>query len=245
MFDPFCAKVLAGIGDLPDTVHDRSIPIRLKRKTTAERVDRFRHKQAAEAFPLRQELQGWAEAHRSAVEATEPAPPDELSDRQQDAWEILLAIADTAGLGWADKARAAAIELAKDRVDGHASWGIRLLADLQTLFLDKGGRHLGSQECVAWLNALEEAPWSTWNRGYGANSYNLNKLLEPYEIRTRDVRIPSHPNAVKGLYNADLQEAFRRWLERADEEASADTATSRQPAPPSVPGRSDNGEPQF
>src|SRR5207244_12445216 len=31
-FDPFCAKALAGIGTLPDTISDRSIPIRLRRR---------------------------------------------------------------------------------------------------------------------------------------------------------------------------------------------------------------------
>jgi len=41
-FSTFCAKALAGIGHLPDTVADRSIPIRLKRKAPGEgEVERF------------------------------------------------------------------------------------------------------------------------------------------------------------------------------------------------------------
>src|SRR5947207_1738030 len=38
-FEAFCAKVLAGIGTLPDTVADRSIPIRLERRKRDEPVE--------------------------------------------------------------------------------------------------------------------------------------------------------------------------------------------------------------
>jgi hypothetical protein len=39
-FRVFCAKVLAGIGTLPDTIADRSVPIRLKRRQKDEQVER-------------------------------------------------------------------------------------------------------------------------------------------------------------------------------------------------------------
>jgi hypothetical protein len=229
MFDPFGAKVLAGIGELPDTVQDRSIPIRLKRKTDQEPVERFRHKQAKGAEPLRRRLEEWADVNRRALASAEPHLPDELTDRQQDAWEILLTVADVAGGDWPTRARHAAVELAKSRVDGQASWGIRLLNDLRTLFVQQGGCHLASAECLRWLNSLDGAPWSTWNHGTGLNSYRLNKLLEPYEIHTRDVRVNDHPNPVKGIHRTHLEEAFRRWLPSMDEEDTpSNTATSRQ-----------------
>jgi hypothetical protein len=38
-FSTFCPKAVAGIGCLADTVADRSIPIRLKRKLPSEKVD--------------------------------------------------------------------------------------------------------------------------------------------------------------------------------------------------------------
>ena len=44
-FDTFCPKAIAGIGRLPDTIADRSIPIRLKRRISRERVERFRRYQ--------------------------------------------------------------------------------------------------------------------------------------------------------------------------------------------------------
>ena len=41
-FNVFCPKVLAGIGMLPDTVADRSVPIRLERRRQAtDRIERL------------------------------------------------------------------------------------------------------------------------------------------------------------------------------------------------------------
>ena len=48
-FNVYCAKVLAGIGVLPDTITDRSIPIRLARKRRSEHVERFRSLDLARA----------------------------------------------------------------------------------------------------------------------------------------------------------------------------------------------------
>jgi hypothetical protein len=44
-FDVNCPKVLAGIGQLPETVADRSILVAMKRRTKRERVERFRRRE--------------------------------------------------------------------------------------------------------------------------------------------------------------------------------------------------------
>ena len=93
-FDVYGPKAIAGIGNLPTTVADRSIPIRLKRRAPSEPVARFRERIArgeAEriAFP--------ADVH--LVDA-EPHVPDELNDRAADSWEPLLALADLADGDW-------------------------------------------------------------------------------------------------------------------------------------------------
>jgi hypothetical protein len=123
------------------------------------------------------------------LDESNPWLPDEISDRQQDAWEILFAIADLAGGEWPDRARYAARTLAASRVDGTTNWGHRLLEDLRRLFEQGQGGHLTSHACLEALTALEDSPWVTWNKGKGLSSWGLNKLLEPYEIRTHDVRV--------------------------------------------------------
>jgi len=45
----YCPEALAGIGELPDTVADRSIPIRMRRPRPGESVKRFRMRDVREA----------------------------------------------------------------------------------------------------------------------------------------------------------------------------------------------------
>ena len=112
----FGAKALAGIGELPETLADRSIPIRLRRRRPDEKVERGRYKViAADCSPLKALAERWAEAHLDALTAAEPALPDELSDRAQDGGEPLLAIADLAGGEWPERAREALVELHGER----------------------------------------------------------------------------------------------------------------------------------
>ena len=90
-FQTFCPKALAGIGKLPDTVADRSIPIRLKRKASGEgMVERFRLRLISEdAADLRQRVVEGIREHIETLRMATPALPNTLSDRQQDGVEPL------------------------------------------------------------------------------------------------------------------------------------------------------------
>jgi Protein of unknown function (DUF3631) len=97
-FPVFCPKALAGIGELPDTIADRSIRIRLERKTRGETIERFRrHELEAEAKLLRKRLARWLKPHHEELRLARPTLPEVLDDRAQDIWEPLFAIADLAG----------------------------------------------------------------------------------------------------------------------------------------------------
>jgi hypothetical protein len=95
-FPVYCPKAFAGIGDcLPDTIIDRSIPIRLKRRTRDEQVERFRLRDVEpEGHTLRDRLAEWLEPQLDYLAESRPSLPDALDDRAQDVWEPLLAIAD-------------------------------------------------------------------------------------------------------------------------------------------------------
>ena len=95
-FSVYCPKAFAGIGDcLPETVSDRAIPIRLKRRTRGQTVERFRLREVApEGHSLRDRLDEWLGRQRDYLAESRPALPDELDDRAQDVWEPLLAVAD-------------------------------------------------------------------------------------------------------------------------------------------------------
>ena len=56
-FPVFCAKAFAGIGDcLSDTVRDRSIPIRLKKRARDEQLERFRRRDQGRGGPIKTSL---------------------------------------------------------------------------------------------------------------------------------------------------------------------------------------------
>ncbi len=57
----FGAKAIAGIGEVPGTIEDRSIVLELKRKSGTENTQRFRRKEAwASSVSLRDRLGAWA-----------------------------------------------------------------------------------------------------------------------------------------------------------------------------------------
>jgi hypothetical protein len=120
-FSVFCAKALAGIGELPDTIADRAIQIRLKRRGPSETIERFRRRDVEEsAATLRESARSWGAERTEALALARPELPEELDDRAQDAWEPLLAIADAAGGSWPETSRAAALELAEGVLARHS-----------------------------------------------------------------------------------------------------------------------------
>ena len=130
-FSTYCAKAIAGIGKLPDTVADRSLPIRLERRAPDERAERFRRRDVElDVEPLRAALAQFAAVEMIvSLEIARPDLPAELDDRAQDAGEPLLAIADHAGGEWPERARRALVELHGGREIDDESAGVRLLSD--------------------------------------------------------------------------------------------------------------------
>jgi hypothetical protein len=96
-FSTWTPLALAGIGDLPDTVRDRSIEIEMKRKLATETVKRLRRRDGKDLDEIARKLFRWASDNLDRLGAVEPSMPDGLNDRAADAWEPLAAIAEVAG----------------------------------------------------------------------------------------------------------------------------------------------------
>jgi hypothetical protein len=206
-FEVYCPKALAGIGDLPDTVQDRSIPIRLARRKRSEPVERFRHRAAeAEAEGLRERLGEWAS---TADLEDEPEVPEALNDRVADGWEALLVVADLAGANWPERARAAALALHGEPDDSEDTLGVRLLRDVRDVFTEKGASTLTTRALLEALVAVEDAPWGDLH-GKELNPRRLASLLRPYDVRSANIRVGQ--SVVKGYAKADFLEAFDRYL---------------------------------
>jgi hypothetical protein len=199
-FDPYGPKALAGIGKLPDTVTDRGIPIRMKRRAPGESVVKFRRRVArAEAANVGEPL--WPDELPAEAEV-----PDALNDRAAEAWEPLLAIADAAGGAWPLRARAAALAVSADE-DREVSIGMRLLADIQAAFA--GRDHVPTADLLTDLHAVEDGPWGEWY-GKPLTARGLARMLEPYGVRPTNTRLAGV--MTRGYWRADLEDAWSRYV---------------------------------
>ncbi len=210
-FSVFSPKAIAGIGKLPDTVADRSIPIRLKRRLKSEKVARFRRRLAlAEAESVRTALATWATGAIDILRDAEPHMPEALDDRAQDGWEPLLAIADLAGGEWPQRAKQAAEALSGADADvDPASLGVALLRDIRLVL--KPGGELPTAMLLERLKALEESPWrSMGKRSERITPRLLAELLRPYGVGSRTVHVDG--KSLKGYRAASFEDAWARYV---------------------------------
>jgi hypothetical protein len=212
-FSTFGLKCLAGIGNLPDTVADRSIPIRLERKFPDEPVERFRVKKVKdESLALRTRLETWAEAF-IAQEYPEPKGLDDLNERAADIWEPLFIIAEASSETIASETRQASLALVRSQ-DAERD-GVILLRDILMFFQDHEVDRAGSGDLCDYLKAKEESPWGPCF-GQEFNPRKLAKMLSAFtdngkKIRPRSIRLDDGTTP-RGYHRAELEEAFSRYV---------------------------------
>jgi hypothetical protein len=242
-FPVFGPKALAGIGNLPDTVQDRGIAIDMRRKLKTEETERFRRRKVVQdATTLAEKLATWADEAVPILEVTEPGIPEKLNDRAADVWEPLLAIADMAGRKWPAWARQSAIALSGDSVQEDDSLGVTLLKDIRRVFTDKRVDRLFSVDLVSALVEFEESPWLDI-RGKPLNTGKLAKMLKPFNIKPRQIRIVA--SNLKGYLKEDFIDAWERYAPHTGE--TRETPKHSGPVEPSdasedVSHRDDSGE---
>jgi hypothetical protein len=154
--DVYCPKAFAGIGGLPSTIQDRSVPILLKKRGMFDPVERLRQRDVKqEARVPRMLAARFAAQHLERLTYARPVIPAQLDDRAADVWEPLLAIADESGGEWPQRARRAAVELCAARKEADTdSVAFRLLEACRTAFGDLGADRL---KTVTLLERLRDA----------------------------------------------------------------------------------------
>jgi hypothetical protein len=223
-FSTYGPKAIAGIGKLPDTVADRSIPIRLERRASGEKAERFIRRDArVEAAPLAAALAELA-GLVPELQLARPDLPAEIDDRAQEAGEPLLAIADRAGSDWPDRSRRAIVELHGGREIDDESSGVRLLADIREVFEARDTDRLASSDLLDELRQLDEAPWGDWF-GKPLSARTLAKMLRPYRVQSRTVRLDDDSTA-KGFLREQFEGPWSRYLP-ASPPSKGHKATSR------------------
>jgi hypothetical protein len=225
-FDVFSAKAFAGIGDrLPDTIADRSIPIRLKRKMAGEKIERFRRREVVlVAKPLYERVERWAQSNADALRTARPGLPDELGDRAADVWEPLFAIADLAGGEWPIQARQDAIALSRSVDAEDQSTGVTLLADIKAIFAELGLDRIRSADLIVELCRRDESPWADFNKGKSINATQVARILKQYGFGPDKWR--GDNGTERGYVLPKFKDSFERYLPTLGNAATAATAAT-------------------
>ena len=233
-FPVFAAVALAGLGDLPDTVMSRSIPIRMRRRLASENVDPFRRRlELPVATALRNQLIEWCAEVSEDLDGAWPDMPEGVTDRAADVWEPLFAIADLARGHWPEKARTACTVLVKVVESRESSLGIKLLSDIRHVFAKADSEQMSSSDLLDSLNKLEESPWADL-RGKPLNArglaYRLHQYgVRPHQFRTGEARtIKIRGYSINGSDGdgGGLGDAFSRYLAPISIDESAISGTA-------------------
>jgi putative DNA primase/helicase len=209
-FKTFCPKAIGMVGrKMPASTISRCIVIELHRRKKDERIERFAHNDDGELADLRRRLHRWALDNENALRQAKPSMPDEFDNRRADNWRVMLAIADSAGEEWGDKARAAAsgIECATDT----STTGVRLLVSIKAAFDHVGDVDaIGSEDLITKLTADTASEWSEWRSGKPITQAQLARLLKPFHISPEQIRIDGRQ--VRGYLRARFVDAWQRYL---------------------------------
>ena len=223
VFSTWCPKAIFIIGSPPDTLRDRSVIIRLRRKHRGETVVRFRADRTEVFAEMQSKAARWALDHLAKLRAADPQIPTALNDRAADNWRILLVIADEAGGDWPRLAREAAQALSGDGIvdDEAVSAGALILRDTRAIFAARGVSAIGSAELIKALCELPEAPWAEWRHGKPITGRGLAILLRSFEIR------PRHSRTGSTYERQSFEDAWQRYL---DDDGSASSSSLALPA---------------
>ena len=220
-FGVFCPKAIAGIGKLPDTVADRSIPIRMKRRAPNEAVERFRRRlYQAEAAALREQLILWLAPKVQTLRGAQPELPGSLSDRQQDGCEPLLAIADLAGDSWPSRSRTALVDILRGEAAEDSSVGVRLLTDIWGVFSERRVERMFTGDLLAALCDLDPQ-WLEFSYGKPLSATSLARLLKGFGISPRKIRVDDR--TASGYFRDWFSDAWERYLPRKPEQVEQST----------------------
>lgn len=215
-FHTFCPKIFVLIGDLYDTLRDRSIIVQLDRGTPARQY--FRSEVETDALKVRVGLETVARDYAASAEHEYKAMPflHYLPDRDAEIWAPIFALSricnfpeDRAGLirlavdiaTTKTEAPARFTRLVDAEADAEAEeYSIRLLADVARVFEDKKGIKIPTITILESLLKMDAAPWRKYHGGL--DSMSLARLLKRRNVNPRNLRFGDR--VVKGYTYADV-----------------------------------------
>ena len=205
----YCAVAVAGLGNLPDTILSRSVIVRMKRRAPHEAVEPFRvSKFQEESSAIRQHIEQWASQRKDLLANMNPLP-SEVTDRDADVWEALIAIGDCADEPWSQAIRVTAVTLVTLKREPPQSLGIQLLSDIKAIFDHKKVKSISTKELLFELNELTTCPWED-SEHVKLDERKLSKFIKPYGVKSDSIRFGEV--VCKGYKLDFFKDAFTRYL---------------------------------
>lgn len=206
-FSTWAPMAFASIKGIADTVMDRSIVIKLRRRMAGEQVKRLSVDFKEENEIIRQKLVKWAEDNAHKLKLNHVEPPEIPNDRAIDNWLPLFSLAYEIGGSWPDKVESSYFTLNAEEEEETAA--IMLLRDIKAIFEDTLKTRILSRDLVHELVKLEERPWCEWKKGQPMTQISLAKILRTFGIHSKDVRAGM---VGRGFEIEQFQDIFKRYI---------------------------------
>jgi putative DNA primase/helicase len=208
----WCPKVIAMIGQVPDTIADRSIVVPMSRKLVTETCAPLAELNTTE---IKSKCARFALDMAQFISEAGKIRGEGLNDRAADTFDPLYIIARLAGGGWEQKLHAAALALNADAHSHHS--GTELLTDIVSIFILSGSEKIFSRVLVNTLREGGCGMRSLALKYSSINEYRIAKILRSYGISPSNIRIGKHVN--KGYVGSQFHEALARYVPEAETKA--------------------------
>lgn len=213
-FSAYCPKVFIGIGDLFDTLRDRTIAVKLVRGTPPTRFVYDVAKTDGEK--LRDAMHTLVRSKKDAIlEAYTSTSLSFLSDRDEELWLPLFAVCEVLAPEAVEELKRIAVDMATEKtavarryVDlaeneedaANDEYSERLLIDIHALIVASKRHYLLSADALDALKAIPIAPWRKF-RGDGLTVIDMANLLSIHFVKPRNIKIAK--NTVRRGYKKE------------------------------------------
>lgn len=216
-FSVWGAKALSGISaqNISDTLKSRSVVLTMRRKLKGETALNVRHTPTETFTTLKRKLARWADDNASAFSTMRPLMQG-LSNRDQDNYEPLLAIAMLAGGDWVTHLERACGK-AQSHSDDSKSIGEELLEACRNIFDSHKMGKIKSVDLLKHLLEDEEAPFATYNRGKPITIKQISTRLSGFGIRSKTIRF-GYEGTAKGYEREQFNDVFTVYLDGEKDE---------------------------
>ncbi len=201
----WCPKVIALIGEVPDTIADRSIVVKMSRKLTSEICAPLTE---LDAYEIRSKCARFALDAKESMARCDAIRGEGLNDRAADTFDPLYAIARLAGNDWETRLHAAALHLTSAARTENT--GVELLLDIASIFMQCGREKVFIWELAATLREGRGGLRSLALRNSAIEEHGIARILRSYGIQPRTLRIGKEVH--KGYEADSFREALTRYV---------------------------------